>query len=1299
MPLVDGTVTFSGLSKSSDMSGFLEKPVLQYGGPYFSNDPRGKDEAEFTPSCINSNSLLLDATSPISQLSGTQGQSLIIRRQDSSSSDDGHSSSKNHTQFTLGFTAYSNKSIGNSSPTAAASATVRKTKTRGENASPLSDSPVYLAIPKAVYGHNPCCHDLGCMVGHRYSLEHRSQQMPAHADFKHAWTQAQVHHSKRSPIQQRAEDTPRGLQLDPGDEQIQIAANSSRGRILPARIEPNYSAYTCMPPHSMFASLSEQSRHLQPSPRGYAGILPSHATYEHMTSELYKECSPMTKYGHLTKQPLCYSSQANVEVENRTHHEDTDVMQREDTTPIRKHTTPNQRDHYTFPVMLHGDIPLFLHSTETLPHHSFVQGFHYPCYALSGFHLSPNSNLKTQNAPPGLHSNSVPSSAHCLDHPMSSAASNSSQHVGPSHTHHSFLRMDQISPTRFPLVSPSHIQMRRFFPSFASRHLDQPAHLPCGLAIDRVLDYSSCEGPVTCPKQHSDLPVSPVMWHPPYPSQRPDCDRAALANSSNLCTVIAPGNKHSDPSTSVLKGILKRSNPDTLPLLKIKEEALDLYETDLFKKRQKLEMEDVPNKSDSPEMPVIDSVFSLAPYQTYMLASGVLPPDEELQRTTLSPKNCEIKRTTCIKEIKSHPEVPPTHVCPGTPVVDVFEATNIKVEKTNPPDTCDSSVGSLSQALKDHIKTEPEDPAFSEISSLLVIKKCEPVELETKPSSVQETDPKPPSSLSLSYERTPHEEQVVSSTEPQPQSAPQLPEAEFDNRTIPPDCLKISSHKISLHDLKFPGSAPPQETVEVRAELAPKKQNVQVPVRKHFLVLHRSLCKVVSKCVSATSEQKLRTWLAQQELPELSTKIQKISSLLGIKARHKWFNEEINSALQEVLDRLKEYIMQGRCPFPHVMRTGAVFLPMLVVKELLFPVVPGTFIDQVLQEHRVELRPTTLSEEKILIQLHKRNCSSRLRKLMSLKHLPSVYTDVLNLFYYSNVCKHLGVGPGERLEVCEAPNSSSSKPTSPTVTPRRPKGDKDKRRKSTAKKTKSRVKSSSRRMFLDNSCSNDEDDTSSKSKELNKKNHNGERSPTSSENVWTRPLTSDNELEDASVKATFQPASHKGSGVVLKLRRMLSHGPKRKKARYQAVSQEEENTELPLKLQRTGSLDTLRLLSCPKKGKKTSLLKIKYCPYLSACHSTEHRRQWVLRSAVRHAQGAMKFSYPELVGKRIRHLYEEDDGAEVWYRGEVVCVHEAHSNPLKTVFEVRYDSEPGWKYYLELQMDYRKGWIKIEEDT
>lgn len=311
---------------------------------------------------------------------------------------------------------------------------------------------------------------------------------------------------------------------------------------------------------------------------------------------------------------------------------------------------------------------------------------------------------------------------------------------------------------------------------------------------------------------------------------------------------------------------------------------------------------------------------------------------------------------------------------------------------------------------------------------------------------------------------------------------------------------------------------------------------------------------------------------------------------------------------------------------------------------------------------------------------------------------------------------------------------------------------------------KSRVKSSSRRLFLDDGLSDEE-----KVDEIHRavidafgnKNLIGHKYEwaenegndcvdaeqdcsliqlsTTYENSWTCPLTfgelspspCDPETKESSsaqpVSQVSGPAgsavrSSSCSGVILKLRRMFSEGLNKRKDCYQAISDSRTFADLSLSQIDDGdgevssNMDTHRLPeitqrwrrtegfsralrphSSSSKNKRRSLLKIKYCPYLSACHSADRKRRWVLRSAVRRAQRAMRFYYPDLVGKRIRHLYEEDDKSEVWYRGEVLRVHEAHTNPLKTIFEVRYDSEPEWKYYLELLIDYEKGWLKIED--
>ncbi|CDQ99749.1 unnamed protein product [Oncorhynchus mykiss] len=167
--------------------------------------------------------------------------------------------------------------------------------------------------------------------------------------------------------------------------------------------------------------------------------------------------------------------------------------------------------------------------------------------------------------------------------------------------------------------------------------------------------------------------------------------------------------------------------------------------------------------------------------------------------------------------------------------------------------------------------------------------------------------------------------------------------------------------------------------------------------------------------------------------------------------------------------------------------------------------------------------------------------------------------------------------------------------------------------------------------------------------------------------------------------------------MILKLRKVLfPEGRKGQQTRYQAVSGDRGEAR---ERTRDGCLSRrIRLPSSLSSSLRRSVMKIKYCPFLSACHSSDHRRRrWILRSAVQRARSVMKIYYPDLVGRRIQHLYEEGDGTEVWYRGLVVQVHEPHPNPLKTVFQVKYDSEPEWQYYLELLIDYKKGWLKIED--
>lgn len=309
-------------------------------------------------------------------------------------------------------------------------------------------------------------------------------------------------------------------------------------------------------------------------------------------------------------------------------------------------------------------------------------------------------------------------------------------------------------------------------------------------------------------------------------------------------------------------------------------------------------------------------------------------------------------------------------------------------------------------------------------------------------------------------------------------------------------------------------------------------------------------------------------------------------------------------------------------------------------------------------------------------------------------------------------------------ESCTGPSNCSSSSGSLSAPPPSPHEDTEQLQ-TTSLLRRSRIKRSSRRFFLCGS-SDEEQQTGAKTDSTPQSGQKDDGS-NKNDNSWMCPLATEGnaqgETSDVqpnfkpSVTRTFQEKSQSCPGVVLRLRRSCN----RKRMSYHPVLAS-EGLHLETKLSDTESSQQLsgdctrkrpeaprlnrttrplshsvRPLNAFSKRKLRSLLTIKYCPYLSACHSADYRRRWVLRSAVQRARRAMKICYPDLVGKRIQHLYEEDDKSEVWYKGEVLRVHKANPNPLKTVFEVRYDSEPEWKYYLELLIDYKKGWLKIED--
>lgn len=994
------------------MSDYLNKQTPPYSEAYFPFDPREKDGSQFASPWSNSKTSLLDVRNDASRLAAMEGKQHAIFRQNSDSSMERtpQLSPLHAAAVKQGFRLYS-RSPGVTSSSAAPSVAVGKPRSGADDASIQPASPVYLAVPKAVYGHSPCCSELCCVRG-QYCVESGFPRVA------HSWMQSDAQYSARAAVQKKSQDAVlqhRGLQLDAGAERLTRMETFSPGRVrpLPPIVNPNYGSYPC----TFFGSFGEQRQ--QSSPRAYPNLFHSHHAYEHMTSEVYQEHSPMTKYGRVTQHPVFYYSQADMEVENKSRCKNSGSQPRGESPGTVKHALPSPQEPFLVPRPLHGEaaFPQFQHL-------ALLPGFGYPCYRAPRFNVAARQSLQP---PPVVPSNNVHVSPAklCPDYRIASATSlrEATARLGASRSdaNSSFIRVDQSHPPRRsdqPVVPPPGFTINGLCRPPGSRN--PPGLQTLDLNVERFLPYPPSGGQVGCPKLPSIHPMSLGSELQPSLHHFPDLISKAARQSNvqtNVCSSSVKMERKPNDTKSTFKSCIKRSPP-----INIKEER-DWEEDEPLKKWKKMEgMETLWLRSAaaSPPMPVIDNVFSLAPYQAHMQPSGALLPGRTLHSTVQ--ENRAVQRN---EKRKDQSENQPLDCRlskenraggPAQTPPEIHKRHDIKVEKdasddfaANPGDR----QGSPTTAGGKH--SEETGPSGNE--SLVAIKKCEPKELEMKPSAVEnETSDKSKPADSVVQVNPSPQSSVEVACQPKPgvQAPPTEHRVNFNN--ILPCCLKLSAYNIVLPSAKCASpapapekpSAPPTTTTTTKDGAS---LDAPLPVRKHFYELHHSLYKLISQSVFATSEQALRTLLCQLELVEIahpSCKIKNMSSLLGVKPRELWFSEEMKSVFHELLKRLNEYTSQERCPFPHVMRTSTVFLPMLVLKELLFPMVHSSFVDQVLQEHRVELRPTTLSEEKILLQLHKRACSSRLRKLMSLKHLPDIYADMVNILYYTCISKHLG---------------------------------------------------------------------------------------------------------------------------------------------------------------------------------------------------------------------------------------------------------------------------------------------------
>ncbi|KAM6426174.1 uncharacterized protein C15orf39 homolog isoform 2-T2 [Liasis olivaceus] len=496
--------------------------------------------------------------------------------------------------------------------------------------------------------------------------------------------------------------------------------------------------------------------------------------------------------------------------------------------------------------------------------------------------------------------------------------------------------------------------------------------------------------------------------------------------------------------------------------------------------------------------------------------------------------------------------------------------------------------------------------------------------------------------------------------------------------------LQIKGFNAKLPDASMPlppstpAGSPVLREAQVLDPTTGKPLGQQHSPRQYFTALHTSVCTIISCSVSASSPDQLKEWL---EMAESTVELQEktISSTKPkngpkvseapkpSRGKEIWLAfKDVAVLIRKLLSYLERFLITHRCPFPHVIRAGTTFIPIHVVKEELFPNLSGVLVDHVLQDHKVELRPTTLSEEKLLRDLDLKSCTSRMLKLLALKQLPDIYPDLLNLHWHECVKQQLG-NPAR-----EIPNSDVEALGTDAATESR---GQDFRSESTKDKacglaaclgtmclhckthqpvdTGTLLRCSS--PALQHDCMLNgmkvlpKEDTALETKGLAL--CSGAKRPS-----HKRPRTLELKLTAKVARRTTRASK------ILHLRKSVVH------IQFQNALQDIQGPQV---------------LGPSRKRKKV--------PPALLLKSFKRRRCSSARVS------ALPSEYPELVGKRIRHLYEEKDKTEAWYQGVVLRVHKRHKNPLKTVYEVKYDSEPEWQYYLEILQDYKKGWVELDE--
>lgn len=259
-----------------------------------------------------------------------------------------------------------------------------------------------------------------------------------------------------------------------------------------------------------------------------------------------------------------------------------------------------------------------------------------------------------------------------------------------------------------------------------------------------------------------------------------------------------------------------------------------------------------------------------------------------------------------------------------------------------------------------------------------------------------------------------------------------------------PASQNVSNPFLSDTVQSLPPSAPESSPVlgEANVSLASVGEPFLSSSVQQFSELHRSVQTAITSSVARSPSSVLEDWLSKTKEEDRSKTPVKTKNCFrsndqDLPDHDIWLAfDGVRLLLHKLLSQLETFMFTRSCPFSHVIRAGAIFIPIYLVKEALFPDLLSSAVDKILQKHKVELRPTTLTEEKFLRETKLNGCSSRMLKLLALKQLPDVYPDLLCLFCRHTIQQQLGKST-QSLDKEEVKLTDSSEKQPKSASPRK----------------------------------------------------------------------------------------------------------------------------------------------------------------------------------------------------------------------------------------------------------------------